>query len=76
MLNLFLSEIDVPMDFNKIGDKKGKARVLIPFLIEVSLNMCKLKGIKGVRDQIASFFHEIPFKLVNLDKSLIIKARP
>ncbi|MGQ4875850.1 MAG: type II toxin-antitoxin system VapC family toxin [Promethearchaeia archaeon] len=69
---------DVPPEIKKLMNsiKSGKIRahVLTPILVEVYYNICKLKGKEVAQNQIASFFYEIPFKLVSLDKSLILKA--
>ena len=56
--------------------RKGltKAFVLKPVLIEVFYNLCKIEGKEIASIKIANLRSQIPFNLVDLDDSLILKA--
>ena len=56
--------------------RKGltKAFVLKPVLFEVFYNLCKIEGKEIASIKIANLRSQIPFNLVDLDDSLILKA--
>ncbi|MHA1143910.1 MAG: PIN domain-containing protein [Candidatus Helarchaeota archaeon] len=57
-----------------IKQKKVKAHVIWPILIEVYKNLCILKGKAYAESTIASLMNNYPIILVDMDLSLILKA--
>ena len=57
-----------------IKNKKIKAFIVWPIIIEVFKHLCILKGKVHAENTITSFINSYPVNLVDLDESLILKA--
>lgn len=77
ILDLYFSE-STPKKVNDLISrvKKGELQCYIieSVLVELYLNICRLKGIEIARITISSFIRNFPHILVNLDEDLIITA--
>ena len=77
ILNLYFAE-STPKKVNDLISrvKKGELQCYIieSVLVELYLNICKLKGFEIARMTISSFIRNFPHVLVNLDEDLIIIA--
>ena len=60
--------------FTKIKNKSISAYVAQPVLIEVYKHLCIAKGKNFAQSGIIKIMDEYPLKIVEMDKSLIIKA--
>jgi predicted nucleic acid-binding protein len=58
----------------KVKNKEIIAYVVYPILVEVYYQICRLSGQDAAEARVASFLHNYPVRLVNLNKSLIFKA--
>lgn len=59
---------------NDIREGTIEAYILSPIIVEIFYHICKLKGKEFAECSIVSFLNTYPIKLVNLNRSLIIKA--
>ena len=58
----------------EIKERKIEAYIVIPIMTEVFYHICKLNGKIAAESTVASFLSLYPIKIVQLNKSLIIKA--
>ncbi len=77
LITLFYAK-DVPNPIiqlmKEIKERKIEAYIVLPIMTEVFYHICKLNGKIAAESIIASFLSLYPIKLVQLNKSLIIKA--
>jgi PIN domain nuclease of toxin-antitoxin system len=58
----------------KIKSRDIIAYVVYPILVEIYYQICRLSRQDAAEAHVASFLHNYPVRLVNLNKSLIFKA--
>ncbi|HUY00774.1 MAG TPA: hypothetical protein VMV49_14530 [Candidatus Deferrimicrobium sp.] len=76
-ITLFYSKtppIEISNLMNEVKQKKIKAYVVWPILIEVYKQLCILEGKVFAESTITSFINNYPVILVNFDISLVLKA--
>jgi PIN domain nuclease of toxin-antitoxin system len=77
VLSIYFSK-DITKEVSDLIDKVKKgiveAHILKPVLVEVFHHLCRVKGLDFAKTTIVSFMNQVPFKEIDLNTPLIIKA--